>query len=272
MSKRVTIVLAAILFAACTGDKEPVPDTVEQPKVEQPTPIKRVPTRAVMMSWACPDRPERPTPVRCWTPDGVDSAHEDCVDRKRMNDCSFQDINERGTVDQLCPACIVGCKSKLPAKYEADRADYEAKREKCPQGWHKAGGDCLCFTDHEVDPEDTLDMANVDLARKKILLRCQKERGIVTRWISANSEVPRDCVAVTDPVYKPRSVKGVWTAFDHEMQAKCAPYPIRPGNHGHCPACTQWAAGCPPCRLLAERYGENWKGHEDECDAKETMP
>lgn len=233
-------------------------------------------SRMVVLSDPCPIRPEAPQRVVCWTERGQARTYADCTDSERMGECGGDALEaeeaRKAKEASPCPMCILGCESTLSAEHDAAVAEYERAREQCPQGMRTVGERCACYTDAEAAPDDAQAVADIPSEHKRILLRCEVDdkhgegSHVVTRWAPAHRPVPRICVQVGRAVFDPRSKRNVQTDFYASMQEACDPYPIRPGDHGHCPACVGWRDGCPPCRVIAERYGERWRGHEDECE------
>lgn len=269
MSKLATAIASAAALGAVgagvvalhSGDTKPKP--IESVKAQP---------HSVVLRGACPERPTPPDRIACWTERGPNRAYRDCTDSDRMGDCTHDaDAIEAKKKAQLCPMCIPDCQSSLPAEHEADVAEYERAHERCPLGMRTAGDRCICYTEADSDPEGSEDVADIPAAAKHVLLRCRQRdevgegEHVVTRWVPADRPVPHGCQAVSRAVFDPRSMRGVRTDYYRAMVEACDPYPIRPGDHGHCPACVAWQHGCPPCRMLAERYGERWRGHEDEC-------
>jgi hypothetical protein len=153
----------------------------------------------------------------------------------------------------------------LPTCPDADSAD----TVQCPGGVMQSdSGRCLCFAPADVAPTGAIDPASAPREQKKKLLQCTVGAKTLTRWVPATAAVPPQCVDLTGDVLEPVTGSmgaGVETEFDAAMRARCAPYPVYPGDHGHCPECVAWPGGCPPCREIATRYGRDWQGHEGEC-------
>ena len=157
----------------------------------------------------------------------------------------------------------------LPTCPDADSAD----AAKCPGGMMPSdSGRCLCFAPADAQPVGALDPATAPVSQKKKLLQCTVGTGqhqhTITRWVPADAAVPAQCVDLTGDVLEPVTGSmgaGIETEFDAAMRARCAPYPVYPGDHGHCPECVAWPGGCPPCREIATHYGRDWQGHEGEC-------
>uniref|UniRef100_A0A6H1ZG71 Uncharacterized protein n=1 Tax=viral metagenome TaxID=1070528 RepID=A0A6H1ZG71_9ZZZZ len=64
-----------------------------------------------------------------------------------------------------------------------------------------------------------------------------------------------------------QSISGVLDPLTVALREKCGwGEEIQPDSWGNCPDCLMWPDGCGPCRLIADKYGRGWVGHEAECN------
>jgi len=234
--------------------------------------------RPAFRPFACPTEPDRPKVVACWgeeRPDGsnVEPAYSDCIDPKEISKCVPS--NPGGTTTTTptktepfnCPACIKDCVSMIGAEYEAAKADYDSKSELCVGGMVKNEGRCICLVDSRTaPPADEIDPDTIPASEKHVLYDCDGRQV----WLAANVVAPARCVALTDAVASTITMSGVEMPLDKSLKVRCAPYPVYNGDHGACPTCVEWADGCPPCRLVADKYGADWRTHAGECSQEES--
>jgi hypothetical protein len=187
--------------------------------------------------------------------------YADCTDFKKMGTCKYDQLSPTGKVivtrEEECPACLDHCESAIKAAYDVAKEAYDAKAAQCPAGMVMSGAHCLCLSDKDARPADALDI-NATPASGKVIFYGGCSVPENNGWRRADLAVPAGCTALSSPLVEPVSMNGIETAFDRDMAARCAPYPITPGNHGVCPACQLWHDGCPPCKL-AGKYGDGWR-------------
>ena len=242
-------------------------------KQKQESPSVKSSIHMVVMPGECPTRPVQPRRVVCWTELGMSREYRDCTDNSRMGKCEA-DVDEPWAIDSSdpCPMCMPDCETVLLTDYATAHDEYTEARQRCPDGMRTAGDYCTCYTNADTDPDGAIDVPSIPNDAKHVLFICGVRDDVghgshaVTSWGRAIDGPPAGCVRVGRAVFDPRSTPGVETDFDRAMRDACAPYPVYPADHGHCPACVVWPDGCPPCRSIADKYGRGWIGHEDECD------
>lgn len=126
----------------------------------------------------------------------------------------------------------------------------------------------VCLTDRqqvhpcEVDPPDEI------LSRFGV---CRYQ--VSGQWVSWTGFKPVDwtppaewtCVVVLPSGFWEQSMGNYIDPLVLALRDKCGWENIYPTDWGNCPVCLIWPEGCPPCRLIADKYGRDWVGHEGEC-------
>lgn len=84
-------------------------------------------------------------------------------------------------------------------------------------------------------------------------------------WTPPAEWTNASCQVIVAEAFWHRSMGGVDGPLTLALRAACGWESITPKSHGLCPDCLVWPEGCPPCRLLADKYERAWAGHEAEC-------
>jgi len=94
------------------------------------------------------------------------------------------------------------------------------------------------------------------------------------RWVRLNATAPDNWTNVSCQTIVPRAFRlavraNLKTPLVERLQDECGPW-VTPTHWRCCPDCLHYPAGCPPCVGLC-KYGKDWVGHEDECQAEGTL-
>jgi len=152
---------------------------------------------------------------------------------------------------------------------QAAGIDADKLREVCLWGKLKAGH-IICLTDRvavhkcEVDPPAAL-LKRYGVCRYQQDGQWQTWAG----WADIGAPVPPGwtCQVILPSGFWHQSMGGVEDALVLGLREKTGwGEAITGDSWGAAPHCMAWPEGCGPCRSIADKYGRQWPGHENECE------